>query len=143
MSAALLPIHARRAAELRGPHNKRFIEHAALFEILKKSRDGLIDCLGVTGMARHIAVLIPVVAGTAVDQLDKAHSPLRQASGNEAFPSEAFGLARLQSVQVERLLGFAAQVERLASFRLHVKCRLESANSRGQILIVTTVGEMP
>jgi hypothetical protein len=50
-----------------------------LLEILEQAGDGLVDVLRVLGVFGHVAVLIPVVAGTAVHQFDEAHAALGQA----------------------------------------------------------------
>ena len=56
-------------------------------------------------MLGHVSVLIPIVAGTAIDEFDEAHPALGQASGDEALPSEALGLTAFHAVECVRFVG--------------------------------------
>src|SRR5688500_6599019 len=123
VAAALGAVDAGSAAELCRPNDQRILEHAAALEVAKQTGDRLIDRLCVFGVLGHVAVLIPIVAGTAIDQLDETNAPLGQAPGDKALPTEPVGLAALHSVEGERLVRFPCEVERLACFGLHVEGR--------------------
>jgi len=99
MTAAFFAIGAWGAPELGGPDDQGVVEHAALAEVLQKAGDWLVDILRVFGVFRHVAVLIPVVAGGAVDEFDEADTTFHQAAGDKAGPPEAIGLSPFHPVE--------------------------------------------
>ena len=99
MAAAFGAVDAGGAAEFGGPDDEGIVEHAAAFEVAEETCDGLIDVAGVFGVFGHVAVLVPVVAGTAVDDFDEADSAFGHAAGDETLPSEAVGLAAFHAVE--------------------------------------------
>ena len=121
MAAALRSIRPGRASELGRPDHERFLEEPAGLEIAQQSGDRLIDIPGERLVRAHVAVRVPVVARTDIDQLDEAHAAFDHASRHEALPSEAGGLSALQSVKLQRGLGFTAQVEHVRHRRLHAE----------------------
>jgi len=89
MPAAFVAVDTGRATELRRPDDERILQQAGPLQIFEKRRDGLINHLGMIGVFRHVAVLVPIVAGAAVHQLDKPHAPkMGGANAREWEPGE-------------------------------------------------------
>src|SRR5947209_8419505 len=66
MVVSTIALSARRPAELRAPDDNRFVQHAALFEILEQTSDGLIHLGGEAAMVLLDAgVGIPGASATA------------------------------------------------------------------------------
>jgi len=142
MTTAFVAIHPRRATELSGPDDESVFEHPPLLEISEQTGDGLIDALGVLGVLSHVAVLIPVLAGTAVHQFDERHAAFRESAGDKTRPAEAIRLSALDTVQRMSLFRLLTQIEDVARLGLHVERGLESANAGGQFAVVPARLEM-
>lgn len=84
----------RGSAEFGRPHDKRVVEQSPSFQVLQERRDRLVDVLGQRCMlADHVAVGIPIVRGTGIDQFHEADPSLDKPSRHEALPGEAGGPA--------------------------------------------------
>src|SRR5437867_30052 len=91
------------SSKLAAPHDQGVFQHAAFFQVLDQSRCRLVRGLALFGQAFGKAgVMVPV----PVEELNKAHAPLRQPSGQETIRRESAGLFRVFPVQLENLLGF-------------------------------------
>ena len=93
----------RLAPELSTPDNQGLIQQSTLLEILDESSDRFV---GVAGMERMVTLhtrmgipVIVVVGATRVD-LDKAHSTLNKAPGQQALASEIIRTALSDSVEL-------------------------------------------
>src|SRR5262249_17182670 len=65
-----------------------------------------------------------------VDQLDEAYALLDHAARDQALPAEARRAAALQAVELQRLVGFLAQVEHLRHRHLHAEGGLVALDAR-------------
>jgi hypothetical protein len=90
-------------------------------QILEQACDRLVDVLGQPHVVVHVAVRIPVVRRAGVDQLDKPHAALGHSPGHQALPAKAGGLAALQAIQGQRVVGLARQIKRAGRLALHAK----------------------
>lgn len=136
MPAALVAVDAGRPAEFCRPDDERVVQQAATLEVAKQTRDWLIDDFGMVGVLRHVAMLVPVVARAAVDDLDEPDAALRQPPRDEAFPAETFSLPGREPVEGERVFRLARKIKGVAGLRLHVEGGLERADPRRESLIV-------
>ena len=99
MTAPLVAIDTRSAAEFRGPDHQRVFQHATLLEIIQQAGDGLIDPLGMLRVFGHVPVLIPIMAGSSIDQFHKANPAFHQAPADQALPAKTLTLPPLQPVK--------------------------------------------
>ena len=117
---ALAVFAERGATELAAPHDERGVEQAALFEVLQKRGDGLIDHLAIVRELRiEAAVMIP----RGVDDVHEAHAALDHASRIQTVAREGLVVAdaaevaldrrldAIHAIRIERGLRFAAEVD--------------------------------
>ncbi len=52
------------------------------------SGDGVVDILGQRRVGQHVAVGIPIVRGSDVDQLDESHASFDQAASDSSVISQ-------------------------------------------------------
>lgn len=64
-------------------------------------------------MLRHVAMLVPVAAGTVVQQFDETHASFCQTTSDKALPSERLRRLLMQPVQILGLLRFLRHIKRL------------------------------
>ena len=86
-------------------------------------------------MGHHISVRIPVPRRAGVDQFDETDSFFDQPSGRQALPSKSGGLTGLESVTIQRRLGFLAQIEDFRDGHLHPKCGFKRLKTGLEVLI--------
>jgi hypothetical protein len=92
MAAAFGAVHAGGAAEFCGPDDEGVLQHAAAFQILQQTGDGLINVLRVSGVFGHVAVLVPIVTAAAVHEFHEPDTALHEPPRDEALPAEALAL---------------------------------------------------
>ena len=68
---AFVALRHRCAAEFTRPHDERFIEHAALFEVFHERGGSAIDILSADG---HVLLDIVMMVPRSMIELDKAHA---------------------------------------------------------------------
>ena len=91
--AALAPLAAGHAAKLGGPDHDGVVEQAAGLQVLEQRGRRLIHAPAhLAVIAGDVFVRIPVAAGKAIvgaaPDLDESHTPLQQASGDQAVAAE-------------------------------------------------------
>ena len=107
------------SSEFSAPDHERFIEETALLQIRDETDNGLIDISAEPGVVDfHLGVAVPL-ASRPVVELDKADSPLHEASRHEALPAVGLGVFVVESVQSFDSFGFTFQIDGFGSFGLH------------------------
>src|ERR1051325_11177975 len=87
--------------ELPSPNDQRVIEQASIFEVQYQGCRCLIRCPALSGqIARQFSMLVPA----AVEELNEANSPLRQAACQKTIRRKRSGLASIFSVEIEDAL---------------------------------------
>ena len=120
-----------RAAELAAPKDERFVQHAALLQVLQQCADRAVALPGEGLMHRfQVVVIVPRLTGP-VPHLHKAHAALHEPPGDEDLPR-----LRAGTVAIEHVLWFAADVERLRGRRLHAKGQFERLDAGVQLRVV-------
>ena len=128
----------RGAAELSAPDDERFVEHAALLEILDERSRGLVDVAGHLGeLILYAAVVIPV----AVVELDEADAFLGEPSGEQGIAGERTGRRDVGPVAVHDRLALAREVHEIGHAGLHAVGHLGLADAGGD-LRVAGLGEI-
>src|SRR5579871_5908152 len=111
MAAPFGTVDTRSAAEFRRPYDECVIQETAPFEVLEESGNGLIDSLGELGVLGHVGVGVPIVVGTAVDQLDEADAALGEAAGDQTLPAEARRVPARNAIQLKCFIRLARNLE--------------------------------
>lgn len=137
MSAAVCSVETRRASELSRPDDKRIVEHSTLIEVLKQSGNRLVDLPRERFMILHVAVLVPVLRRTVVDQFDESHSAFGQSPRDQALPAKALRVAAFHAVQLQCRFGLLSEVECFGGFDLHSVGCFERLNASSKIRIGT------
>ena len=92
MTTAVLSLTGGGAAKFAAPHNKRFIEQAALLQIGEQTSDRLIDAAATLGQARGDAsVVVPSIATAALPrivQLHEADSAFHKSTRQQALTAK-------------------------------------------------------
>ena len=100
-------LRVNRAAELAAPDHERFVEHAALLEILNEPVARLIDVAALIGQpAGDVGVRVPVV----VVDLHEPHAALDHPPGEQGRVGERARLLRRVAVQLERRFRLAGEI---------------------------------
>src|SRR5262249_13817699 len=129
MIAAIAPRRMRRAAELAGPEDERFVEQAARFQILDETRNCLIRVERVLLVAAlEVPMLIPGAVGRAgrASDFDEAHARFDESPRPQTLDAvEPFAWdIGVDAVKALRCLRFAGEVEHVRDHRLHAKGEL-------------------
>ena len=106
---------------------------------------GLIGVAGVMIVVGHqvgVGVPVVVVMGAAGVDLDEADAALDQPPGDQAFAAEIGGARLVDAVERAGLGRFLAQIDGLGRGLLHAKGQLVAGDSRGQLRVVGTRGEV-
>src|SRR5207237_1301094 len=98
------PLSDGGTAKLGGPEEQRVVQHPALFKVLEKRGDRLIQDPGLLGMIVHDVLMgVPVDSRRAecasMVDLHKPDSPLQQTAGEEAVPGEAATDRIIQAIE--------------------------------------------
>jgi len=97
---AVAAVAPRGASEFGADGDQGLVEQTAEFEIVQKRREGAVDALGFRAMGFHVAVGIPIVVRTGVDEFHDADAALDQTARDEAMPTEGFVVAALEATVV-------------------------------------------
>ncbi len=120
-----------RSTKFAAPHDQRFVEHAALFEIAQQSRDRLIDLSRQFAVIlRDVFMIIPRLTGT-MPELNHANAPFEQ-------PPRDQRLAAVDAAPIEFLnvLRFVFDLEGIEGRRLHAECQFKRLDAGFQTRIV-------
>src|SRR6187455_1027275 len=111
------PLGVDGAAKFAPPDDQRFVEQAAVLQILDEGGGGAVHVAALAAdLAGEAAVLVPA----AVHELDEADAALRHLAGQQAVAGKAaVDAVLLDAVELERLLRFAGQVGQLGDAGLH------------------------
>ena len=94
MIAAIAPLRAGRAAELRRDHDERLVEQAALLEVTEQRPDRLIDLLGRACCDQlagsHAQSHCARAAVVAVKDLHEPHAALDEPAGDQSCCPNVF-----------------------------------------------------
>ena len=135
----------RRPPELAAPQHDRRIEHPAPLQILYESGDRLV------GERSHFQVVffdvgmrVPLGVSRAAtgNHADKAHAFFHHAASQQTTPPVVIRLRIADSIEVQRLLWFLAQVEHFRCFGLHLERRIVSRHARGKFRILRAQGRV-
>ncbi len=121
MVATVAAFRDWRATELAAPHDQRFVEQAAAFQVAKQRRDRLLDLTAEAG-DRLVDVLVMVSA--AEFDVDVATAAFHQPTRNQAASREG-----TRSVFLVSRLRFRADVKHVPRGELHSKGGLHRADS--------------
>jgi len=136
MIAAIPSRGVRRAAELAGPDDQRFVQEAAGFQVLDEAGDRLIGIRGgVFFVSRfQVAVLIPRCRWRrrAAGDLDEAYARFDESAGAQTLDAvKAFaGDVGVEPVEALRSLGFPGKIEDVGHERLHAVGQFVIADGR-------------
>ena len=114
-----LRIH--RAPKLAAPDDERVIEHAAFFELGQKRGGGLV---GVVALAFDATGQVVVLVPAAMVELDEAHTPLGEPTGEDAVRGIRSGLLRLGAVALVDVGGFFGEISEVRHGGLHAEGHL-------------------
>ena len=143
VASPFLAVNSRSASKFGRPDDKCFVEHASRLQVPQKSGNRLIDSLRVNRVFGHVAMLVPVVAATAIDEFDEADTTFREAPGDQALPAEAFAFVSLQPVEVKSGIVFLVEIKGIVRFRLHVIGGLERADAGVQTGVAAAGLQVP
>src|SRR5262245_690852 len=143
MPATVAAFRCWAATEFGCPYDQRVIKHTARFQILDQSGDWFIDVSGERLMGLHIAMRIPIVRRSDVDQLYESHAALSHPARDQALPSEPSSLPALQPIEIQCRVSFFGQVQNLRHFSLHPESGLIGLYASGQLRIARSRLLMP
>src|SRR5205823_8212100 len=107
-------LHRWSSAKFTTPDDQRFVEQAALLQVLEQGADGLVALFGEAAMVDLDVVMAIPGLTLAVPDLDEADAALNEPAGDE----DLLGL-RAGAVHIANMLRLLTHVEGVGRLHLH------------------------